>query len=347
MKKFLLLFVAFTLTLALAGCAECEECEQCEECEVCETCETCDECLLDDVAIPAVVNMDNVDDFMGRPDVQYVDLRNFDDKMKAGYIAGFEFIPYFDYLEYEEILVRTDGNFTFAAEDILNEAALRALFDEDKTIFLMCQSGGRAGFVKAALESLGYTNVYNIGGWGAGEIPYYDGSTARENIVEGDGTYLLEPYAKGDYVPGTYHATNDAGYLATVIINVQGGIQSVTIDAITCYDESDPADGIKESCYSKQNLGFGYNMKAFGTSAVDGTSPVTYEWFEQANLVAAAVLANQGWNDDWDQQDLNGHMRFVWDDAEVVADGVSGVTVGVEGFEEVVKAALTAATPAS
>lgn len=40
-------------------------------------------------------------------------------------------------------------------------------FDEenkDKTIYLYCQSGRRAGIAKTALEKQGYTNVINLGG---------------------------------------------------------------------------------------------------------------------------------------------------------------------------------------
>ncbi len=136
---------------------------------------------------PEAITMAEVDNYLNNPDFQFVDLRNFDDQMADGWIRGFEMIPFFDYLEYTEILVRTDGNWSFAAEDVLDENAIKALFDEDKYIVLMCASGTRAGFVKDALDSLGYEHVYNAGG-----LSGYDG----DNMVLGDGSYDFTMPAK-------------------------------------------------------------------------------------------------------------------------------------------------------
>ena len=153
--------------------------------------------------IPAeFAEINEVDEFLFREGVQYVDLRNFEDKMAAGYIEGFEMIPFFNYLEYENILVRTDKNWEFAAEDIVNEAKLKNLFDMDKTIFLMCGSGTRAGYVMDALKANGYTNVYNVGG-----ISSYTGT----NKVLGDGTYVLDLQPEGTYVPGTHFGFDAVG----------------------------------------------------------------------------------------------------------------------------------------
>ena len=113
MKKLFLLFAAIALSMTLVACGG----EELPE-------------------LPETVDMSNVDEFLGRPDVQYVDLRNFDEKMKNGYIMGFEVIPFFDYLEETDILVRTDGNWDFAAEDLLSQGALEDLFDSDKAVFL-------------------------------------------------------------------------------------------------------------------------------------------------------------------------------------------------------------------
>ncbi len=286
MKKFALLFVAFALTLALAGCGN----------------------NLPD--IPDEVDMENIDEYLGRSDVQYVDLRNFDDKMNAGYIAGFEFIPFFDYLEYEGILVR-DGDWEFEADEILSESGLTALFDMDKTIFLMCGSGTRAGYVMAALEELGYENVYNVGG-----IADYTG----DNKVLGDGSYTLNPLVKGDYTPGTYFGLDeDSGYMATVVINEKGGIEEVILDAL--YEKDPDRDPETDNSYwtTKQALGEGYDMD----TSPDGEN----FWFTQANTLAEAILDNQGWDDAWAITD--GHF-----------DDFAGVTVSIDGlklaFEEAI-----------
>jgi len=134
-------------------------------------------------ALPLSVTMANVDSVLDADNVQLVDLRNWQDKMASGYIAGFEMIPFFQYLELEGYLVRTDGNWDFAAEDVVDASILENFFDKDaRAIYLMCGSGTRAGFVMAALESLGYTNVVNVGG-----IADYDG----DNRVMGDATYAF------------------------------------------------------------------------------------------------------------------------------------------------------------
>ncbi|MCF7927245.1 MAG: hypothetical protein K9L74_06715 [Candidatus Izimaplasma sp.] len=273
--------------------------------------------------IPNDVNMTNVDVYLGRGDVQYVDLRNFDDKMSSGYVEGFEFIPFFDYLEYENILVRTDGDWEFAAEDIQNEGALRALFAEDKTIFLMCGSGTRAGYVKAALDSLGYNTVLNIGG-----IADYAGDA----LVFGDGSYNINMDVKGDYTPGTYFGFDPVGkYMATVVINEKGGIADVMLDAM-------------DSGTTKQNLGFDYGMVAYANA--------DYEWFEHANMIADTIVANQGWdgivlnetaiNPAWNAQTVPHH--FIEINNEESVDGVANATIGAEGFVLAWNAAISQAS---
>ena len=79
-------------------------------------------------------------------------------------------------------MVRTDGNWEFAPEDIKDADALKNLFDKDMSIILFCVGGTRAGFVKAALEHLGYENV-----WNAGAIGDYKGDAK----VFGDGEYVF------------------------------------------------------------------------------------------------------------------------------------------------------------
>ncbi|XMB67690.1 hypothetical protein RI065_03960 [Mycoplasmatota bacterium zrk1] len=131
--------------------------------------------------LPAEVTMANVDQVLEADGVQLVDLRDWDDKMKSGYIAGFEFIPFFDYLEVQNVLVRNDG-WNWQDANVLDADILMNFFDQNaKAIYLMCGSGTRAGFVKSALESLGYTNVHNVGG-----IADYAG----ENKVLGDSVYV-------------------------------------------------------------------------------------------------------------------------------------------------------------
>lgn len=324
MKKLLLLVSVLTLGLVLTACTKEEEVME----------------------LPTVMeDINDVDDYLGRDDVQYVDLRNFEDKMASGYIAGFEFIPFFNYLEYENILVRTDKNWEFASEDVVSATKLKNFFDMDKTIFLMCGSGTRAGFVMAALEDQGYTNVVNIGGIGD-----YTG----DNKVSGDEAYNLDVSPKGAYTAGTYYGYEN-GYNAIIVVNTTGAIQSVYLDAMYCKDllnadgvayvTDEVADGIKESCFMKKSFTAAeYPMNYdFATGAAklndDGTSLLL--WAEQADKLAAAVLAAQGFSADWVVVPGvdGGHDRF-----EVgTSDAVAGVSLGIENWVVAINEALTAA----
>ena len=114
-------------------------------------------------ALPAEVTMANIDGLLGRPGAKYVDLRNIKDKYVSGYIDGFELVSFFEYLE-GNALVRNNG-WEFSAADIESKLVLENIFgDKNREVFLMCGSGTRAGYVKAALEEIGYKKVFNAGG---------------------------------------------------------------------------------------------------------------------------------------------------------------------------------------
>lgn len=131
--------------------------------------------------LPAEVTMANIDGFLGRPGAKYVDLRNVSDKYTAGYVDGFELVSFFEYLD-NNALVRNNG-WEFSAEDVVSKIRIENIFgDKEREIFLMCGSGTRAGYVKSALEELGYTKVYNAGG-----IKDYSG----DNMVFGDAEFTL------------------------------------------------------------------------------------------------------------------------------------------------------------
>ena len=113
--------------------------------------------------LPETVDMTNIDQYLDRPGAKYVDLRNVGDKYTAGYIDGFEFVSFFEYLD-NRALVRNTG-WDFTTDDVQSEIILENIFgDKDREIFLMCGSGTRAGYTKDALEAIGYTTVYNVGG---------------------------------------------------------------------------------------------------------------------------------------------------------------------------------------
>lgn len=150
--------------------------------------------------LPATISMTELDQFLFDPAWQFVDLRNFDDQMADGWIRGFEMIPFFQYLEYAEILVRTAA-WSFDGSQIKDESALRELFDEDRNIVLICAAGVRAAFVREALLHLGYENV-----WNAGALGNYVG----EHRVHGDGhfRFTLPPRAHTAPLPEVINMDN-------------------------------------------------------------------------------------------------------------------------------------------
>ncbi|TVP93919.1 MAG: hypothetical protein EA374_08245 [Acholeplasmatales bacterium] len=175
MKKFLSMFALMMLAFVMVACGDDEE------------------PIDDTVTLPETISMTELDQYLFQPDWQFVDLRNFDDQMADGWIRGFEIIPFFQYLEYENILIRTDG-WNFDGSQIINESALRELFDEDRNIVMICAAGVRSAFVKEALKELGYENV-----WNAGALGNYVG----DHRVFGDGSFKisLPPRAWVDPLP--------------------------------------------------------------------------------------------------------------------------------------------------
>ena len=291
MKKLFIFIAVLTLTFTLTGCGG------------------------DDVTeLPEEMTMAELDGFLGREDVQYVDLRNFDERMISGYIEGFEVIPYFDYLKYQEILVDTNSDWVYDSGEVLSLATLEAMFNKDKTILLMCGSGTRAQYLMDALLANGYTDVINIGGYAA----YAEAS--GEAVVLGGSSFYINMDVKGDYTPGTYVGASESLYSAVVVINAAGGIQSVSFDAVNCSDDLDAS-----TCTTKQILGDAYNMVTYGGA--------NQEWYMQANELAAAIVAAQGWSADW---------TIVEDHFDGV-DAFAGVTVSVDGFEAAFEAAIAQA----
>ena len=117
-------------------------------------------------------------DYLDREDVVYIDLRDASNYMK-GHIEGFEWIPHFDILMASNgakgdqlFWTDTKGTEDKADDEIKpryeeSVALLKAMFPQDKVLFLMCQSGGRVVSTMNILAANGYdmSKVYNVGGW--------------------------------------------------------------------------------------------------------------------------------------------------------------------------------------
>ena len=120
----------------------------------------------------SAINSENLRQYLGRTDVKYIDLRDYSDYAKK-HLRNFECIPYFALIFNEEACNDaslpqlyggsvTDPIPVYAESDEL----LEAFFPKGKTIFLMCQSGGRVNMLMNLLNARGWdmSKIYNIGG---------------------------------------------------------------------------------------------------------------------------------------------------------------------------------------
>lgn len=146
------------------------------------------------------INSENLDQYLGRSDVAYIDLRDYNDYAKK-HIKNFEVIPFFAYIWNEnahtdETMVQLYGGpqeDPVAVYDV-SDALLSTMFPKDKTLFLVCQSGGRVAMMMRILEAKGYDmdKVYNVGG-----MAQYTDSKYRNLITDTpefiiDVTYTVE-----------------------------------------------------------------------------------------------------------------------------------------------------------
>lgn len=218
MKKLLMLALA---ALLLAGCSS----KECPECEVCEPCEPT---AVEPAALPdardltkkyapskdaeevaceanvytngcAAINVDNLTDYLGRDDVVYIDLRDYNDYAKK-HLKNFECIPYFALIFDAE--AGTDGKPQLYGGSVTEPVAtyeeslalMEAMFPKDKTIFFMCQSGGRVAQMMTLLDSLGWdmSKIYNVGGMGQYTDAKYAPYTTDSAEIVVEATYSFE-----------------------------------------------------------------------------------------------------------------------------------------------------------
>lgn len=132
------------------------------------------------------INHENFLEFMDVEDAVYIDLRNFEDYTKK-HFKNFEVIPFFAYIYNENAgtegfpqLYKGTHDAPVAVYDS-SEAVLNALFPKDKTLMLMCQSGGRVAMLMKMLAANGYdmSKIYNIGG-----MAQYTGEQYREFLTD-------------------------------------------------------------------------------------------------------------------------------------------------------------------
>lgn len=135
------------------------------------------------------INEETIDQYLGRDDSVYRDMRmlidpgNYaaigGDSYLSGFVEGFEAVP-FPYIVNvsglpEEVgstytgktLFTQDANGELTANYAESLQILEDLFPKDKNIFLMCGGAGYAGMMKNILIKLGWdaNKIYNVGGY--------------------------------------------------------------------------------------------------------------------------------------------------------------------------------------
>ncbi|KFZ26038.1 MAG: hypothetical protein KQ78_01752 [Candidatus Izimaplasma bacterium HR2] len=164
-----------------------------------------------------LITMENLDDYMFRDDVQYVDLRNFESRFLSGFIYSFEVIPFFDYLDYRAF--NRNDTYIFSPDQIINEQEMLRLFDKEKTIFLYADGCIRSGYIKDVLAYLEYDKVFVLGGFFE-----YDG----EYKVLGDGSYNF-----GDTFYNSYYDENtELTYIFYGELDMSRKISEIRFDII-------------------------------------------------------------------------------------------------------------------
>lgn len=168
------------------------------------------------------INEETIDNYLGRGDAVYRDMRmlkdpgNYEaiggDSYLSGFVEGFEVVPY-PYLVNvsglpEEVGETYTGKTLFTQDKSGSLTAnykeslqiLEDLFPKDKVIFLMCGGGGYAGMTKDMLVRLGRdeNKIYNVGGYW-----YYDGKNNVQVKTTRDGETVYDfwkvPYHEIDF----------------------------------------------------------------------------------------------------------------------------------------------------
>lgn len=186
MRKTLSIFIVFSLILTMTACQSQEAVKELPA-------STADETSM--FGVDKNINIKTIDQWTGRDDAAYIDVRMLvdpgdygaigGDPVLSGTVEGFEVVPYpflANLTGLPEAVAATqyngptlftltwdsDGNIESVTPNFEeSEMIIKDLFPQDKAIFLMCGGGGYAGFTKSLLIKLGYdpNMLYNIGGF--------------------------------------------------------------------------------------------------------------------------------------------------------------------------------------
>lgn len=150
------------------------------------------------------INASNLFEYFGRDDVLYIDVRDFGDYQKK-HLRNFECIPYFAYIFNADAgkdakkpqlyggTVADPVSVYKESDDMLN-----VLFPKNKTLFIMCQGGGRVAQLMTILAKKGYdmSKIYNVGGMGQFTASEYADYTVDALEFKVNAAYTIEGLTK-------------------------------------------------------------------------------------------------------------------------------------------------------
>lgn len=155
-------------------------------------------------AASSSINATNLYEYFGRDDVFYIDLRDYVDYQKK-HLRNFECIPYFAYVFNADAgkdpsKTQLYGGSVTAPVAAYKESddMLGVLFPKDKTLFIMCQSGGRVAQLLSILSAKGYdmSKIYNVGGMGQFTADAYKPYVVDTLEFKVDAKYTIEGLTK-------------------------------------------------------------------------------------------------------------------------------------------------------
>ena len=148
----------------------------------------------------SAIGAHNLLEYLNRPDVLYIDTRDYEDYAKK-HLRNFEVVPFFALIfnaeaHNDETLVQLYGGTPAEPIPVYEESdlLLEAFFPKDKTLFIMCQSGGRVGMLMNILKARGWdmSKIYNVGGMAQYSGAEYKDLTSDTLEVVFTGTYNFE-----------------------------------------------------------------------------------------------------------------------------------------------------------
>ena len=184
------------------------------------SCDTDDRSIMYNAAC-AAINSTNLYNYLGLEGVEYIDIRDeyatsvdtsgANPVVKVSHTAGtysgqhlkgFVNYSYFAYIVGNGSQLFYQDNGVYVPRYTDSVETLKAMFPQDKVLFIMCQSGGRVAGMMALLEQYGWdmSKVYNVGGMGQ-----YTADEYKPYVVNGTTNYeyVVKATTKSGTVGGT------------------------------------------------------------------------------------------------------------------------------------------------